>query len=108
MAEPASVPLAAVVSGFGSGKGAIKDGGGFALCGIEVYITAGHSQAIRLTHNRTDDDLNRKVKIGCHAANDGCLLGILPPKIGGVGLDGVEELGDHGGHAPKMAGALST
>src|SRR4051812_17352702 len=48
-------------------------------------------------------DLDGPIQISYHLPDEGELLDILPPKAGGIGLHQMEEFGDNGEYAGKMA-----
>lgn len=52
-----------------------------------------------------DDDAGVEEEVGDHAADDDGLLDVLLAEVGGVGLDGAEELHADGGDAAEEGGA---
>ena len=73
------------------------------LLGIEIRVAAAEREPVGLAHRRHDDDLERPVEIAHHLPDQHRLLHVLPPEARDVGLDQVEQLGDHGEHAGEMA-----
>ena len=76
---------------------------GAALFGRQVGVATAHGQAVCLAHGGAHHDLQIEVEVERHRLQDTRLLGILLPKIGARGPGQVEQLGDHGGDAAKMA-----
>src|ERR1700676_4744346 len=77
---------------------------GLALLRREVCIKRAHSEAIGFAHDRADHDLDWKIQVLHHAANDGGLSRIFLAEESDVWFDGVKELGNNSGHAAKVAG----
>src|SRR5262245_26139213 len=70
---------------------------------IEIRVARTHGQAVGFTHDRANDNLNWKIQVANHLANDCGLSGILLAEECQIRLDDLEELGYDGGHAAKMS-----
>src|SRR5713226_10570673 len=74
------------------------------LLWVEIGIARAHGQPVRLAHDGTDDDLNRKVEVAHHAADDRRLSRVLLPEESDIRLHYVEEFRDKSGHYTEVAG----
>src|SRR5882724_7227872 len=79
-----------------------------ALVRIQIGVARAHGKAVELADDWADHNLYRKIQVAHHAADDRGLGGILLPEEGYIGLDDVEEFGDHSGHAAKVAGTRAS
>ncbi|KEO91079.1 hypothetical protein EH32_01770 [Erythrobacter litoralis] len=120
-------PVAASVAGTGSpppprlarldrgdclAHGGGQGRGGPALVGREIAIAARQREPVRLAHRgHAEDGIDMRageIEIARHGADDGELLEILLPEKRPVGLDLVEELGDHRRDPVEMSGSGGT
>jgi hypothetical protein len=99
------VDLAFLEQGPSGTEGPIEGGGLGAFLLREILVAAAHGQPIGLTDRGAGDDLNGKVKVMDHAIENDELLYVLLPEVDAVGLNDVEELGDHGTDAAEMSAA---
>ncbi|MBA7619808.1 hypothetical protein ES703_27149 [subsurface metagenome] len=90
LAEVAGVSFSLEVESLRHGECLVEDGGGLALLGIEVGIPTAHRQSVRLTHRRQGNHFHFQVQVGDHFLDNYCLLGVLLPEVGFVGLHDVE------------------
>ena len=69
---------------------------------IQVAVAARHRETVGLTHRRHDFDVQWKIEIGDHLAQQDRLLRILLPEKQHVGTHDVEQLGDDRRYAAKV------
>ena len=85
-------------------QGAVQDGRGGAVLGVEVGVAAAHGEPVRLAHDRAghDPDSRRRGRRSAIRRHHGHLLGVLLAEDGAVGADGQEQLGHDGRHAAEV------
>ena len=104
-ARAASIPAASDPSRaplLGRPQGPRERDGPLAVLVAEVGVARAHRQAVGLAHGRHRPDPHREVEVAGHAPDHRDLLRVLLAEVGDVGLNGVEELGDHRGDAAEV------
>jgi len=74
------------------------------LGGVEVHVARAQGEAVRLTDDRGDPDLDAEVEVPRQALDHRHLLGVLLPEVGAVGRDRGEELRHDRGDALEVPG----
>ena len=87
---------------------AVELRGLFALGFAQVLVAAGERQAVGGAADVHRYDFHPEIQIGSHALQDNQLLVVFFAEAGVIGLNNVEQLGHHGGHAAEMPRAECT
>ena len=86
-----------------------EDGGrGTARLGSEAHIAAATCQAVVLAHHRASDNLDGRLHLLHHGADNSNLLEVLFAEVGPRGLRHLEKFAHHLTHAVEVAGAHFT
>ena len=100
--HPLSVSLPRLVHGGRRVEGPVEGGRLRAGGGVEVDVARAHGESVGFAHDRARFDAHVEVEVAHEAADDGDLMRILLPEIGGVRAHDAEQFRDDGRDAVEV------